>query len=406
MKSKQGQGSKGSGLPVGWGWREEDDYHESIYLYAPGNTGMDYHGAAYTDGSWTAYPSAHADDDATYHDANMSAPRSPEALAAGQREVEDVLRRAGVFGGVGEVDAVRAPAEPASRVKLRPPPPGFVPPTMAEFLGYATQEHGATLAALVDEPASREPPAPPPYPTDPEASIHIEAVRNPRAFALRQVGPPAPAPDAELARLLPGLPAMLTHLRERSRFKVDEDRPGGAEVCLVVDACELLLGERERMAEERRGSIAARDMERRILSDAVAEIGTERDALRARVAELEAQVARSREQDRPVLAGLRELEERLEPLSLDDESALQTLDRVIAAAGGPLAGVVAEVMAVDVADAVDGFSAEACASLAAEIALATGGRFPASPRARMAMAAAVLLAGMLACDAAAKGGAS
>ena len=104
--------------------------------------------------------------------------------------------------------------------------------------------------------------------------------------------------------------------------------------------------------------------------------------------------------DRTILAGLRELEERLEPLSLDDESALQTLDRVIAAAGGPLAGVVAEVMAVDVADAVDGFSAGACASLAAEIALATGGRFPASPRARMAMAAAVLLAGMLACDAA------
>lgn len=87
------------GLPEGWEWRPygKHDGH-GLYLYAPGATGIDYQGAAYADGSVTVY--ATQDSGAPIVERDRDMPKSPERLAAAQREAEQALRSAGVFATV------------------------------------------------------------------------------------------------------------------------------------------------------------------------------------------------------------------------------------------------------------------------------------------------------------------
>ena len=92
------KGGTGRGLPVGWGWREDEDGF-AVRLYPPGCGSLDYSAAVYRDGSFVAYRDARGSDEIASED---RASRSSEAIAAAQREAEAALWAHDGFG-VGEV---------------------------------------------------------------------------------------------------------------------------------------------------------------------------------------------------------------------------------------------------------------------------------------------------------------
>jgi hypothetical protein len=265
--------------------------------------------------------------------------------------------------------------------------------------------------------------------------------------------PSAPADDGELARLLPGLADILTAMRVAHEAGW-EDGPD-PDMVQLRRACELLLTERGRHIATIGALAAERDLAEGVnmLSD---------DAvLRARVAELEAELSAehvlSDEAFRaciPLRGRVAMHEEKIAELTAtppphtvaallaslnaaDAEAKAAYLaaagprvcdvDALMRAAGkgeglraaaeiakatltpSPLDGVVAEVCGNGAtvahgASLAAGLSPDDHLELAALVLRAKGGRLrPTTLREQMAMAARVLLAGMLACDAA-KGG--
>ena len=322
-----------------------------------------------------------------------------------------------------------------------------------------------------DKPAPREPPAPAPAaPAADRMARVFEIARRwyvspdgsdeGRAAALAEIArvvgeaPPAPAAGEELARLpslddlLPGLPEDIATAKAVASLQLGEPHRGA--VAHVADACSLLLAERAVLA---RGFGEILKREDRAFGLRVAyEQG--RATERARVAELEAASVKSREQDRTILAGLRALEEQIEPHSLDGETAEATLARLLSAPTGhtvsallaqvdgavsntrtatddyltgsrdayitcarlirehlggppsPLARVAAEVMACHTDHGI-GSSLPPADYFASIRDLANGEEATgiSSDRDRFEMIGALTLAGMLACDAAPVGGA-
>lgn len=84
--------------PEGWEWRnDDDDAGDRLCLYAPGKVGLDYHAAAYTDGSWTAYKEPNTGEEFARLEMGPRAPTDPAFRRQAQIDAMKALRRAGAF---------------------------------------------------------------------------------------------------------------------------------------------------------------------------------------------------------------------------------------------------------------------------------------------------------------------
>lgn len=85
--------------PEGWEWRndDKDEAGDRLCLYAPGKSGLDYHAAAYLDGSWTAYGQPETGEAFACLDMGPRAPTDPAFRRQAQIDAVKALRRAGVF---------------------------------------------------------------------------------------------------------------------------------------------------------------------------------------------------------------------------------------------------------------------------------------------------------------------
>ena len=365
------KGGTGRGLPVGWGWREDEDGF-AVRLYPPGCGSLDYSAAVYRDGSFVAYRDARGSDEIASED---RASRSSEAIAAAQREAEAALWAHDGFGvgevrgrvltcdqyvavilcaptalpglpgvwrvtavrpveGGIEVDAVRAPVEPAPVIEAGP----FCEWALcrAPLSGPARPGCGSPYMHK-GEPAPREPSAP-----TPDASAELAAL----LLALRPAIPlvlgwfSVSSPAYRLAR---AVELLLAERARRSRADAAEQfyealRGRDAEIVALrarADEAERKLAAwhtasgttapADVLALARAGDALLDDAER------------ERDAQRGRVAELErlyaaergAVVAFARDTDEAHAA----LERAGVPFAVIDERADWAARKIVALRG-------------------------------------------------------------------------
>ncbi len=138
----------------------------------------------------------------------------------------------------------------------------------------------------------------------------------------------------------------------------------------------------------------------------------ERDAARARVAELEAKRSTDLEGRRrflsrsgPMAIGAAYAQEQIAAIDLElaGMGAARMIREATTAPAHPLSAVMTEAMACDVSNVTDALDAGEIAKLAFDLAQAYPARWAGTERDRLVTLARVALAGIQACDAAAKG---